>query len=135
MSEDNGTDYMSNNEMVITQSGGKRFTGGYQLNNLFKDNNVGPYSYVQSGGSGELLMASMFKDLAVPTSLLYLQHKYKAKNIGKNSEDARTIPVMKEDMYSKLIDLVTPGRSSEKKSKKHTRKQKRSTKKRTRKQR
>ena len=127
---------MSNNDMIFQNVNGTRYTGDYKIHNVFKDNNVGPYSYIQQGGSSEILMSSLFENLAVPTGLLFLQQTYPSKHKGPLETTNKEISVIKDHLYDTLLDLVGANKKSKKennikntkkKSKRNTRKARKQT--------
>ena len=128
-------DIMTKDDMVFQNINGTRYTGGYKINNMFKDTDVGPYSYIQHGGSAEILMDSVFKNLAVPTGLLFLQQTYNTKtNKSYNKIMSDDVSVVKDDLYTSLLDMVSVTKKT-KKSKRNTRKNRKRSNKKSRKQR
>jgi hypothetical protein len=88
---------------------GKIMVGGYSLNSILSEfpimnsnTNVAP-SDIQKGGSN---FASLFKDLAVPAGLLYLQQNFNAKQkpLGNLVKDAG---IIQDSIYNNLVDLVS----------------------------
>lgn len=87
---------------------GKIMVGGYTLDSILSEypvmnSNVKENANnIQKGGN----FANMFKDLAVPAGLLYLQQKFKPSsntfsNIEKKGE------VIKDSIYDSLVDIVS----------------------------
>lgn len=89
-------------------SDGKVLVGGYTLDSILTEHpimnsntNVN-VTNIQNGGS----FSSMFKDLAVPAGLLYLQQNFNPQskilsNIVKQGE------VINDSLYDNLVDLVS----------------------------
>ena len=116
------SDNMMNNDDMVFQkeSNGSVYTGNYKINNIFKSDGIGPYSYIQHGGTSEILMNSIFKNLAVPTSLFFLQQNYSNHTNNKRSTVGDDISLIKDDLYTKLVDLVSVNRKTkQKKTRKH----------------
>lgn len=85
------------------------YSSGYKLNKIT------PNIDQQIGGTN---VSSLFKNLAVPAGLLYLQqninpHEYNIKN---------TNDVIEKSLYDKLLDLASVNEKKNIKSKKHTKK-------------
>ena len=105
--------------------------GGYKVNNLFLDEGISPYVTLnQRGGSPGTVVSSVFKHLAVPTGLLYLQHSVKNQ---KNPNIESSIEVVKDNLYDKLLFLVSAPsshlkQSNKMKTKKNRKKRKNKTK-------
>jgi hypothetical protein len=117
--------YMDFEDCVYNKTpDGKIMVGGYSLNSILSEypimnsnTNVSP-SDIQKGGSN---FASLFKDLAVPAGLLYLQQNFnsKEKPIGNLVKDAG---IIQDSIYDNLVDLVSV--KSRKKHNAKTRKEK-----------
>ena len=87
---------------------GKIMVGGYTLDSILSEypimnsnTNVNVES-IQNGGN----FASLFKDLAVPAGLLYLQQNFNPKskilsNVGKHGS------IIEDSLYDNLVDLVS----------------------------
>ena len=130
---------MGSDDMIFQNVNGTRYTGNYKIHNMFKDSGVGPYSYIQHGGSSEILMSSMFENLAVPTGLLFLQQSYpsKSKDVSLKQINEK-VSVIKDDLYSSLLDLVGTKKqeaSVKKETKKNTRRLRKESNKKSRKRR
>ena len=134
---DSKENIMDSNDMIFQNVNGTRYTGNYKIHNMFKDSGVGPYSFIQNGGSSEILMNSVFENLAVPTGLLFLQQTYPSnrKNISQNI--TKDISVVKDDLFTTLLDLVGTSKhrknNTSKSSKRNTRRARKNTNKKSRK--
>ena len=92
-------------DMVFNNENGDTFSNGYLINNIFLNSNQSALntnnSKIHGGGS----ISSIFKDLAVPTGLLYLQQKptnhYRSSTFGENE-------VVDDTLYDKLLKLIEP---------------------------
>lgn len=92
-------------DMVFNSEDGKIMSNGYLINNIFLNSNQSDLntnnSEIHGGGS----ISSIFKDLAVPTGLLYLQQKptnhYRSSTFGENE-------VVDDTLYDKLLKLIEP---------------------------
>lgn len=102
-------------DLVFNKQDGKIMSGGFLVNNIFlngnepalKTNNFATdKSFV--GGSA----SSIFKDLAVPAGLLYLQQKTPShyrdtSQLGEND-------VVEDSLYDKLLKLAEPDNNKRK---------------------
>jgi len=97
-------------DLVLNKTdSGEYIGGGYKINNNLLNKGINPLTITnvennQVGGNGELV-SSMFKNLVVPTSLLYLQ-----QNIGEtlNTYPTESSGVIEESTYDKLLSLISP---------------------------
>lgn len=119
------TQTFNNDDMIITNKNGQQYTGSYKLNNVFTQNHISPYTLIQHGGSPDILMHSIFNNLAVPTGLLYLQQTTKTRKEKINSNHTTTV---EPTLYSSLLELVGTPIQKKKSMKKRTRKHKKNTK-------
>lgn len=88
---------------------GKIMVGGYSLNSILSkypimnsNTNIAP-SEIQKGGSN---FAALFKDLAVPAGLLYLQQSFNIKQ-KPFSRLIKDTDIIKDSIYDNLVDLVS----------------------------
>lgn len=91
-------------------------TGGYQLNNAFLHNNVGPYTVIEQKGGSLGSLSSIIGDLAIPTGLLFLQQNYK-KHSNANSKG-----VISTKLYDSLLSMIEEPTKKSKTSSRNTRK-------------
>ena len=92
-------------DMVFNNEDGNIMSNGYLIDNIFLNSNQSALntnnSKIHGGGS----ISSIFKDLAVPTGLLYLQQKptnhYRSSTFGENE-------VVDDTLYDKLLKLIEP---------------------------
>tara|TARA_B100000902_G_scaffold396823_1_gene458859 strand:+ start:516 stop:884 length:369 start_codon:yes stop_codon:yes gene_type:complete len=89
------------NDLVYCQSGGKIHAGGYEINsNLLRNGNAPMLTFndkKMTGGS----YGSIFKDLAVPAGLLYLQQNVSGKKFQNKQSD-----VINDSLFDKLFNLA-----------------------------
>jgi hypothetical protein len=120
---------MDNSEFVFTQSldedGNKTIiSGGYKINSFFLQsdqpimstitNNDKIYEDIQDGGK----KTTSLEDLAVPAGLFYINQKVPKQKSNTNYENNHNI--LPEDIYDKLLSLVTNNNKPKKRfTKKH----------------
>lgn len=133
---------MDFNDCVFSKNkDGKMMVGGYDVTNIMSTDNemYTPLKHNDTKNSNTNLkggtnFANIFKDLAVPAGLLYLQQNFNPKqtNYGILKEVTDSASVVKDTLYDSLIDLVSNTKKNlhnmktrKKRSKKHnkTRKQ------------
>ena len=98
---------MEDDDMVSTRSEPNIIkVGGYKINNLFLNEGISPYVTLNQCGGGSVggQVSTMFKHLAVPTGLLYLQHTFKTQ---KKSNTEPSLQVVDDNLYEKLLSLVS----------------------------
>lgn len=130
---------MDFNDCVFSKNkDGKMMVGGYDVTDIMSTDNE-MYSPIDDKNSNTNLkggtnFANIFKDLAVPAGLLYLQQNFNPKetNYGYLKEVTNSATVIKNTLYDNLIELVSNTKKNlhniqtrKKRSKKHnkTRKQ------------
>lgn len=105
-------------DLVFNKQDGKIMSGGFLINNIFLNNDAPALKTNnadldrQLGGSKlDKNVSSIFKDLAVPAGLLYLQEKsvphYRPENYGSNE-------VVEDTLYDKLLKLAEPNSNKKK---------------------
>jgi len=109
-------------DLVFNKQDGKIMSGGFLVNNIFlnrnesalKTNNAST-DKSQVGGTA----SSIFKDLAVPAGLLFLQQK--THNHYRNTSAMGENEVVEDSLFDKLLKLSEP---DDNKRKKQTKKRK-----------
>ena len=109
-------------DLVFNKQDGKIMSGGFLVNNIFlnrnesalKTNNASA-DKTQVGGTA----SSIFKDLAVPAGLLFLQQK--TPNHYRNTSAMGENEVVEDSLFDKLLKLSEP---DDNKRKKQTKKRK-----------
>lgn len=104
---------------------GSYMSGGYKIQSELFENtiknteetqmqNIESDSPLHNQNGGSLLFSEMFKDMIVPAGLLFLQQNYKGSK--KTIKDISVGNLLKEtemigdDLYDKLVGLVTPNK-------------------------
>jgi len=107
---------------LVFYSGDDRqiYSGGFSVNSIMMKTGFSPFTTLnnintQTGGN----VSDLFKDLVVPSWLLSQDNKFGGgkKNDDEDSEDAE---IISDELYDKLISLVTVSDSEIKNNKKHT---------------
>ena len=116
---------METNDMIYNNKNGTINVGQYKLNNALLENNISPYvTFNQHGGGTELVFSELFKNLAVPSGLLYLQQTMNTSSA--NILDEVSENVIKPDLYNSLLQLVSPTKPKNTKQKNTKRRKKKS---------
>jgi hypothetical protein len=115
--------YIMNNEnFVFMKEGNKVMAGGYEVDSAMLREGLPAIGNIQKGGGG-------LDTLAVPAGLFLLQQHVKGgPNPYVTNDDSPS--VIGDDLYDKLLSLMTTG--DKKKKKRFTRRKKSSAKRRTR---
>tara|TARA_B100001769_G_C22110598_1_gene600683 strand:- start:2554 stop:2925 length:372 start_codon:yes stop_codon:yes gene_type:complete len=98
-------------ELIISKNNNDTLCGGFKINNMLLNSN-NPAFVTLNNNNTEIndKVSSLFKDLAVPIGLLYINEKMKPSN-----KDIKK-GLIEDSLYDKLLKLA------EKKSKTQTRK-------------
>lgn len=104
MSDDNVTPIIDRNELVFYTDKGNVQSGGYKIDNILMNSDLPAMQTVNGGGKAKGdSVSSIFKDLAVPAGLLYLQQppvpRYPQKNEGNE--------VIEDSLYNRLLKLAS----------------------------
>ena len=113
-------------DLVFNKQDGKIMSGGFLINNIFLNNdapalktNNGELDKQVGGYKLDKNVSSIFKDLAVPAGLLYLQEKtiphYRPTNYGSNE-------IVEDTLYDKLLKLSEPDTNKKRRQTKKGRK-------------
>ena len=103
-SDDELSPIIDRNELVFYTDKGNIQSGGYRIDNILMNNDI-PAMKTTNGGNKngkDDSVSSIFKDLAIPAGLLYLQQpdvkKYPQKNSGEE--------VVEDSLYNRLLKIV-----------------------------
>lgn len=109
--------YTDDDDFVLYKKGDKIMSGGFSIDSILLSRGMSPISTInmfRTGGSGgedniNNNVSDIFKNLAVPSGLFYMQDKKIGLQGGKkydeyNEKDNETIH---DDIYEKLIGLST----------------------------
>ena len=90
-------------DLVFYKKGDTIMSGGYTIESMLMNGGIPPMTTdnnnIQKGGG----VSSMFKNLAVPAGLLFLQQEVKEKKYESANQSH-----VDEDMHDKLLELVSP---------------------------
>ena len=96
---------MDPSDLIISNHDGKVTSGGYQIqNNSFLSQKMSPMLTQNSNKTrkgGNPAMSDLFKDLAVPAGLFYMQSNYKRKNFNSNNHD-----MLSEPLFDRLLKFI-----------------------------
>ena len=118
--------YIDGNDLVFYGDSDKQiYSGGFSVNSIMMKSGISPFTTLnnmngQTGGN----VSDLFKDLVVPSWLVSQENKFSGgskhmKNLdGDSSGDDE---IISDELYDKLIDLVTVDDKEIKNKKKHTR--------------
>jgi hypothetical protein len=99
------------------------YSGGFSVNSIMMKAGFSPFTTLnningQTGGN----VADIFKDLVVPTWLVSQNNNFIGGNKHmKNDDDSEDDEVISDELYDKLVDLVTVSDAEIKNKKKNTR--------------
>jgi hypothetical protein len=116
---------------LVFYSGSDRqiYSGGFSVNSIMMKTGFSPFTTLnnintqtgdntqQTGGN----VSDLFKDLVVPSWLLSQENKFGGSKHTKYDEDSEDEEIISDELYDKLIDLVTISDAEIKNKKKHTR--------------
>jgi len=101
---------MDINDLVYSKNDkGDVMMGGYSVNSIMKHRNSNT-NVGQSGGKKQDDFDDMFKDLAVPVGLLYIQetHQFGTQEPIKNENLFVNYKTVDDTLYDKLVNLAAP---------------------------
>jgi hypothetical protein len=99
------------------------YSGGFSVNSIMMKAGFSPFTTLnningQTGGN----VADIFKDLVVPTWLVSQNNNFIGGNKHmKNEDDSEDDEVISDELYDKLVDLVSVSDAEIKNKKKNTR--------------
>jgi len=99
------------------------YSGGFSVNSIMMKAGFSPFTTLnningQTGGN----VADIFKDLVVPTWLVSQNNNFIGGNKHmKNDDDSEDDEVISDELYDKLVDLVSVSDAEIKNKKKNTR--------------
>ena len=100
------------------------YSGGFNVNSIMMKAGISPFKTLnkintQTGGTGNV--ADVFKDLVVPSWLVSQGNIFSGgKHTKNNDEDSEDDEIISDELYDKLVDLVSVSDSEIKNRKKHT---------------
>lgn len=106
MNSDNLTPIIDRNELVFYTDKGNIQSGGYKIDNILMNNDM-PAMVTKNSGkkykNDSENVSDVFKDLAIPAGLLYLQQPPVTKYPQKNSGDE----VVEDSLYNRLLKMAS----------------------------
>jgi len=123
--------YIDGNDLVFYEGPDNNiYSGGFSVNSIMMKSGISPFTTlnnvneqniqnIQNGGN----VSDLFKNLVVPSWLVSQENKIigGSKHTKNFDEDSKDDEVISDELYDKLIDLVTVSDDEIKKKKKHTR--------------
>lgn len=117
--------YIDGNDLVFYGgSDSQIYSGGFSVNSIMMKSGISPFTTLnnmngQTGGN----VSDLFKDLVVPSWLVSQENRFGggSKHTKKLDEDSDEEEVISDELYDKLIDLVSVSDTEIKNKKKHTR--------------
>jgi hypothetical protein len=116
-------------DLILYKEGDKIYSGGFQVNSILLKQGLSPFSSFQKAGqvssdenyngTNSNNVSDLFKNLAIPSGLLYLPNKLKTNNFEENEIIQKDTYVEEEidndfdndyvtdDIYDKLMDLAS----------------------------
>jgi hypothetical protein len=116
--------YIDGNDLVFYGDSDKQiYSGGFSVDSIMMKSGISPFTTLntmneQTGGN----VSDLFKNLVVPSWLVSQENRFgggsrHVKNIDEESDD----DIISDDLYDKLIDLVSVSDTEIKNKKKKTR--------------
>ena len=117
--------YLDGNDLVFYGgSDNQIYSGGFSVNSIMMKSGILPFTTLnningQTGGN----VSDLFKDLVVPSWLVSQEYKGSGgnKHVANLDEDSEDGEIISDELYDKLVDLVTVSDAEIKNKKKHTR--------------
>ena len=117
---------LTTNDLILNNQDGHIQSGGFLINNIFLNNNDSAMFINNKKNELGDKVSDFFKDLAVPSGLLYLQQK-PSKKIFINEDNKN---IVDDNLYEKLFKLLEHTKNNKLKTKKkHNKKNYKKTKK------
>jgi hypothetical protein len=123
--------HLSPVDMIFYKEGDNIMSGGFSIDSLLLHNGVSPmYTNNLTGGNSSNAVGDIFKNLAIPTGLLYQKNGGKKRDLFKYTEHAEELQggfknntVLPEDIHAKLLKMIEVNDSGkttrERKTRKH----------------
>jgi hypothetical protein len=134
----------NNNELIMYQQDGKIMSGGYTVNSILMNSGKSPLNTYHYGGSKSLEgkfniddndtnktdnefktdqnTNNMFKDLAVPIGIFYINNDYVRNEYDKMDSNYSKCDMLSDEIYDKLFELASFKQPKASKTNKATRK-------------
>jgi hypothetical protein len=120
--------YIDGNDLVFYGgSDNQIYSGGFSVNSIMMKSGISPFTTLnnlngqnmQNGGN----VSDLFKNLVVPSWLVSQENNFSggSKHMKNFDEDSDNEEIVSDELYDKLIDLVTVSDTEIKNKKKHTR--------------
>jgi hypothetical protein len=110
--------------VFYSDSDNQIYSGGFSVNSIMMKTGFSPFTTLnkintQTGGNSNV--SDLFKDLVVPSWLVSQGNIFSGGKHTKNDdEDSEDDEIISDELYDKLVDLVSVSDSEIKNRKKHT---------------
>jgi hypothetical protein len=110
--------------VFYSDSDNQIYSGGFSVNSIMMKTGFSPFTTLnkintQTGGNSNV--SDLFKDLVVPSWLVSQGNIFSGgKHTKNNDEDSEDDEIISDELYDKLVDLVSVSDSEIKNRKKHT---------------
>ena len=110
--------------VFYSDSDNQIYSGGFSVNSIMMKSGFSPFTTLnkintQTGGNSNV--SDLFKDLVVPSWLVSQGNIFSGgKHTKNNDEDSEDDEIISDELYDKLVDLVSVSDSEIKNKKKHT---------------
>jgi hypothetical protein len=116
---------MDADDLIFYSEGESIYSGGFKVNSVLLKNGMSPLYTVNNGqNGGGNNVSDLFKDLAIPSGLLYLPTKMNGGNFDHNTDDKDSDmgeedsdDYVSEDIHDKLLSLVSVDNNNKNKNK------------------
>ena len=117
--------YLDGNDLVFYGgSDNQIYSGGFSVNSIMMKSGISPFTTLNSiNGQNGGNVGDVFKDLVVPSWLVSQEYKGTggSKHVKNFDEDSEDEEVISDELYDKLVGLVTVSDAEIKNKKKSTR--------------
>jgi hypothetical protein len=109
-------------DLIFYNEGDKVYSGGFNINSILLKKGLSPLftlnsdKTLQNGGGNNV--SDLFKELVIPSGLLYLPNKmfgganYENENDNYNTDEDEETDFISEDIHDKLLSLVSVGKNN-----------------------
>ena len=110
--------------VFYSDSDNQIYSGGFSVNSIMMKTGFSPFTTLnkintQTGGNSNV--SDLFKDLVVPSWLVSQGNIFSGgKHTKNNDEDSEDDEIISDELYDKLVNLVSVSDSEIKNRKKHT---------------
>jgi hypothetical protein len=127
--------HLSANDMIFYKEDGKMMSGGFSVESLLLKNGKSPIKTLNGNGQeggDDNSVAGIFKNMAVPSTLLYQPNREKTLDLFDYEKleggNKKTDDVLPEDIHEKFMKMIEVNGSGKTVVERKTRKQRRARK-------